>query len=115
MSVRRRFVEELRRTLGPSGKRPHTTSLQPSVTDLVHPGYKHENAAKPYSEVPGPKELPFIGNAWRFLPFIDVTQSQVSRPVESEIHPILKKEIQIAAIYKHYSMAILSNISEGKF
>ncbi|PSN42871.1 putative cytochrome P450 49a1 [Blattella germanica] len=71
MSVRRRLLEELRRTLGPSGKRPHTTSLQPSVTDLVHPGYKHENAAKPYSEVPGPKELPFIGNAWRFLPFID--------------------------------------------
>uniref|UniRef100_A0A1B0CXD8 Uncharacterized protein n=2 Tax=Lutzomyia longipalpis TaxID=7200 RepID=A0A1B0CXD8_LUTLO len=26
--------------------------------------------AKPYSDVPGPKELPFIGNSWRFLPII---------------------------------------------
>lgn len=25
---------------------------------------------KPYSQIPGPKELPFIGNAWRFAPII---------------------------------------------
>lgn len=25
---------------------------------------------KPYSKIPGPKELPFIGNAWRFAPLI---------------------------------------------
>lgn len=25
---------------------------------------------KPYSAIPGPKELPFIGNAWRFAPII---------------------------------------------
>ncbi|EEB19767.1 cytochrome P450, putative [Pediculus humanus corporis] len=26
--------------------------------------------AKPYSEIPGPKPLPFVGNTWRFIPFI---------------------------------------------
>lgn len=25
---------------------------------------------KPFSEVPGPKELPLIGNSWRFAPII---------------------------------------------
>lgn len=25
---------------------------------------------KEYNEIPGPKELPLIGNAWRFAPFI---------------------------------------------
>lgn len=25
---------------------------------------------KSYSEIPGPKELPFIGNSWRFAPII---------------------------------------------
>lgn len=25
---------------------------------------------KEYSEIPGPKELPLIGNAWRFAPII---------------------------------------------
>lgn len=29
-----------------------------------------ETAIKPYSEIPGPKELPIIGNAWRFAPVI---------------------------------------------
>lgn len=27
-------------------------------------------SAKPYSEIPGPKELPIIGNSWRFAPII---------------------------------------------
>lgn len=25
---------------------------------------------KPYANIPGPKELPFIGNSWRFAPII---------------------------------------------
>lgn len=28
------------------------------------------DCVKPYSEVPGPREYPFIGNSWRFAPFI---------------------------------------------
>ena len=70
MSVRRRLLEELRRTVGPYGKRPHTTSLQPVVEDLVDADIRQINDVKPYSEVPGPRELPLVGNAWRFLPII---------------------------------------------
>ncbi|GLH04870.1 Probable cytochrome P450 49a1 [Gryllus bimaculatus] len=29
-----------------------------------------EAAARPYSEVPGPRQLPLLGNAWRFLPLV---------------------------------------------
>lgn len=29
-----------------------------------------EDHAKSYSEIPGPKELPLIGNSWRFAPII---------------------------------------------
>ncbi|KAG8221875.1 hypothetical protein J437_LFUL003251 [Ladona fulva] len=26
--------------------------------------------ARPYSEVPGPKPIPILGNSWRFIPFV---------------------------------------------
>ncbi|KAJ9592119.1 hypothetical protein L9F63_001347 [Diploptera punctata] len=70
MTVRRRLLEELRKTVGPYGRRPHTTSLQPVVEDLVDPNIRQITDVKPYSEVPGPREFPLVGNAWRFLPFI---------------------------------------------
>lgn len=30
----------------------------------------NDNPTRPYSEIPGPKELPIIGNSWRFAPII---------------------------------------------
>lgn len=28
------------------------------------------DTVRPYSEIPGPKELPILGNSWRFAPLI---------------------------------------------
>lgn len=39
------------------------TTIDPPVADF-------RGHVKPYSEVPGPKELPLIGNSWRFAPLI---------------------------------------------
>lgn len=33
---------------------------------------------RPYSEMPGPKPLPLLGNTWRFLPYLGVTNSSNS-------------------------------------
>nr|UUB32621.1 cytochrome P450 CYP49A1 [Dendroctonus rhizophagus] len=38
-------------------------------TDLGAPS-RTDQAVKPYEAIPGPKELPLIGNAWRFAPII---------------------------------------------
>ena len=70
MTLRRKILHELRRNLELRGKRPHTTSLQPAVEDIVDSEFRQIDHVKPYSAVPGPRELPFVGNAWRFLPFI---------------------------------------------
>lgn len=70
MAVRRRLLEELRRTLSPYGRSSHTTSLQPAAEDFADSNFRQINDVKPYCEVPGPRELPLIGNAWRFLPVI---------------------------------------------
>lgn len=31
---------------------------------------ERDDCVKPYSDIPGPKQLPIIGNSWRFAPFI---------------------------------------------
>jgi cytochrome P450 family 49 subfamily A len=37
-----------------------------------------QSDVKPYSEVPGPRPLPLIGNTWRVLPFIGEFSSVLS-------------------------------------
>lgn len=58
---------------------PHAaaTAVQPSNTIVSNTsstraansafGYAGTTAARPYSEVPGPKPLPILGNTWRFV------------------------------------------------
>jgi cytochrome P450 family 49 subfamily A len=74
MAVRRKLLSELKGTrnvlIGASGRRPHTTSLQPAAVDDLGTDLEGVREVKPYSAVPGPRELPLIGNAWRFLPYI---------------------------------------------
>lgn len=49
-----------------------------ATTESFCPHHHHEELQKikPYSEVPGPKPLPLLGNTWRLLPIIG--QYQVS-------------------------------------
>jgi hypothetical protein len=70
MAVRRKLVSELRKTgsllFNESGQRRDATAAADALgTDL-----EGISEAKPYSAVPGPREAPVIGNAWRFLPYI---------------------------------------------
>ncbi|XP_030750650.1 probable cytochrome P450 49a1 [Sitophilus oryzae] len=58
--------------------RPFSTAIEfmpeiyEELTSLVTPNVqqKSEQIVQPYSAIPGPKELPLIGNAWRFAPLI---------------------------------------------
>lgn len=68
--VRRAFVRNYS-----SNDRTFSTAI--GITDGYYNDevfeYKIEKVGvipKEYSDIPGPKELPIIGNAWRFAPFI---------------------------------------------
>lgn len=58
-----------------SKERPFSTAIgvvENYYNDEVYE-YKIEKVSvipKEYNEIPGPKELPIIGNAWRFAPII---------------------------------------------
>lgn len=43
---------------------PIAANVQPTTIDNV------DGAIRPYAAVPGPQELPLIGNSWRFAPVI---------------------------------------------
>jgi hypothetical protein len=70
MAVRRKLVSELRTTgsllLNASAQHRDATA----AADAVGTDVEGVSEAKPYRAVPGPRELPLIGNAWRFLPYI---------------------------------------------
>lgn len=59
-----------------SGKRSYSTEGRPYSTamelmpELFHQEEERVEDVKPYTAIPGPKELPLIGNAWRFAPLI---------------------------------------------
>ena len=51
----------------------YSSSLNVLSNDINVPLINKEvskNNAKPYADIPGPKELPIIGNSWRFAPYI---------------------------------------------
>ena len=51
-------------------QRLRSTVVQHAAADHLDTGSEYVASTKPYSAVPGPRQLPFIGNAWRFLPYI---------------------------------------------
>lgn len=59
-----------------------------------------EQFAKPYVDIPGPRELPIIGNSWRFAPIIG------DYPVTSCSHLLAKTLILLICVdWNSYSQA----------
>ncbi|KAK4877763.1 hypothetical protein RN001_010269 [Aquatica leii] len=53
-----------------STDRSFSTAIFPSLLEDYQEETIHDAVPKPYSEIPGPKKLPIIGNTWRFAPVI---------------------------------------------
>jgi hypothetical protein len=74
MSVGIKLLRGLKKTRSATvivtGYRLQSTVVQHAAADHLDTGLEYIASAKPYSAVPGPRQLPLIGNAWRFLPYI---------------------------------------------
>lgn len=52
--------------------------VAPSTTEVsAEHEIQKKSHVRPYSEVPGPKGLPIIGNSWRFAPLIGKIYSNI--------------------------------------
>ncbi|XP_076179671.1 putative cytochrome P450 301a1, mitochondrial [Ptiloglossa arizonensis] len=67
--------------------------LETLVTEIEEQNWSR---CRPYAEIPGPKPVPFLGNTWRFIPFIGDFQiqavDQVSKRLHEEYGDIVKME-----------------------
>lgn len=46
---------------------PHAMAQSPNILSTGTATSKMSETVKPYSEVPGPKPLPILGNTWRYI------------------------------------------------
>ena len=71
MKATRKF---LNRNVAVFGNKKYSTERSYSTTVNILPHVLEQSdegvGVKPYSAIPGPKELPLVGNAWRFAPVI---------------------------------------------
>nr|XP_003703365.1 PREDICTED: probable cytochrome P450 49a1 [Megachile rotundata] len=67
--------------------------LETLATEVEGQDWSH---CRPYSEIPGPRPIPFFGNTWRFIPFIGDFKiqavDQVSKRLYEEYGDIVKIE-----------------------
>nr|QTM97416.1 Cytochrome P450 [Sitophilus oryzae] len=48
----------------------HSASHPKRAVSSVCEALDHVEEARPYESIPGPKPIPFLGNTWRFIPYI---------------------------------------------
>ncbi|KAK7862097.1 hypothetical protein R5R35_012225 [Gryllus longicercus] len=60
-----------------------------------------EAAARPYSEVPGPRQLPLLGNAWRFLPLIGHYSIEKLDEVMWQLHRDYGPVVKVGGLVGH--------------
>jgi hypothetical protein len=74
MTVGLRLLNGLKKTrsatVSVTDQRLQSNIMQHAAVDHLDSGLEFVTSTKPYSAVPGPRQLPLIGNAWRFLPYI---------------------------------------------
>nr|CAD7455655.1 unnamed protein product [Timema tahoe] len=69
---------------------------------INRPSYQaYCDVSKPYSEVPGPRALPLVGNAWRFLPIIGHYSIENLDRVMTSLHHEYGRIVKVGGLIGH--------------
>ncbi|CAH1364460.1 hypothetical protein MTP99_000840 [Tenebrio molitor] len=68
-----------------------------------------DSVPKPYSEIPGPKELPLIGNAWRFAPVIGQYKIQELDKVMWSLNRDYGRIVKVGGLIGHPDLLFVFN------
>ena len=87
----RKFIKFVKYTIEPSSTIIRT--IETLTTEIEEQDWSR---CRPYTEIPGPKPIPFLGNTWRFIPYIGNFEiqavDQVSKRLYKEYGDIVKIE-----------------------
>lgn len=62
-----KFIKFVKYTIEPSSSIIRT--IETLTTEIEEQEWSQ---CRPYAEIPGPKPIPFLGNTWRFIPYIGI-------------------------------------------
>ncbi|XP_055380217.1 probable cytochrome P450 49a1 [Condylostylus longicornis] len=63
--------------------------------------FKEKRNVKPFSEIPGPKGLPFIGNSWRFAPIIGQYKISDLDKIMKELFNVYGRIVKVEGLIGH--------------
>ncbi|XP_060529813.1 probable cytochrome P450 49a1 [Cylas formicarius] len=96
-----------------TAERNYSTAFEisPAICDHVYqrPVKKQECFVKPYSDIPGPKELPIIGNAWRFAPLIGQYRIQELDKVMWSLYNDYGRIVKVGGLVGHPDLLFVFN------
>ncbi|EFA07521.1 cytochrome P450 49A1 [Tribolium castaneum] len=95
-----------------STDRPYSTAIMPELLDeLAIPEHveRVEATPRPYSAIPGPKELPLIGNAWRFAPIIGQYKIQELDKVMWSLNRDYGRIVKVGGLIGHPDLLFVFN------
>lgn len=69
-----KFIKFVKYTIEPSSSIIRT--IETLTTEIEEQEWSQ---CRPYAEIPGPKPIPFLGNTWRFIPYIGIHWFAINR------------------------------------
>uniref|UniRef100_A0A1B6CMB7 Cytochrome P450 n=1 Tax=Clastoptera arizonana TaxID=38151 RepID=A0A1B6CMB7_9HEMI len=86
--------------------------LKSSVRALENASTDLSDVVKPYSDIPGPKPLPVLGNSWRFIPVIGNYQIEQVDKVSLSLHNQYGNIVKLAGLLGRPDMVFLFDADE---
>ncbi|PSN38977.1 putative cytochrome P450 301a1 [Blattella germanica] len=87
-------------------------SASSTVSTLQEDVLTEWDQARPYSEVPGPKPLPLLGNNWRFVPFIGNYRIEEVDRVSRDLYKQYGRVVKLAGLLGRPDMLFLYDADE---
>ncbi|XP_029174794.1 probable cytochrome P450 49a1 isoform X1 [Nylanderia fulva] len=109
MATLRQYTRELLRRFIRFETKSNKTTLDTLTVDV---GEKDLLQHRPYSEIPGPKPIPLLGNTWRFLPYLGDFDIQAVDKLSKRLHDQYGDIVKVEGLLGRPDMVFVYDANE---